>query len=162
MDRLEHLLIRQEIEELNAEFAYRVDHRLGEQVAELFTPDGSYGRTTGQRSVGRDAIRQAYSLRKEHGTRTARHMFTNLRLVYQGDGVVHGTSIMLLFAEDGLPPLPAQPLAVSDFEDVYVRDGDGAWRYQSRTIRSLFRDASGRPVVLPLAAAGAHHQETPL
>jgi len=155
MPDTERLLTRLAIEELNAEFAYRVDHDLSHTVADLFTPEGSYGRADGPRSHGREAIRAAYALRRAHGPRTARHLFTNLRLEHESARRVRGTAIMLLFAQDGVPPLPAEPLAVADFEDVYERGEDGRWRYASRTIRSLFRDAGGRPVVLPLGQARA-------
>ena len=67
MDRTERLLTRLALEELNAEFAYLIDHDLSEQVADLFTEDGSYGRSTGERSVGREAIRAAYRGRKNKG-----------------------------------------------------------------------------------------------
>lgn len=150
MDRTQQLLVRLELEALNAEFAYRVDHGPTETVADLFVEHGSYGRTSGERSVGREAIREAYAKRRDHGVRTARHIFTNLRLTFESDTRVRGTTIQLLFAEDGEPPLPAEPLAVSDFDDVYVLDADGAWRYESRTIRSVFL-ARDRKTVLPLA-----------
>jgi hypothetical protein len=131
----EQLLVRLAIDALNAEFAWRVDHQDGHGVAELFLPDGRYGRENGVCSIGREAIAAAYAGRRSRGPRTARHLFTNLRLVFDPamSGRVRGTTTMLLFADDGLPPLPAVPLAVSDFEDEYVLDTDG-----------------GRQVVLPL------------
>ena len=82
----ELLLLRLEIDALNAEFAYLIDHDQSDRVAELFTEDGVYGRSTGQRSAGRDAIRQSYQRRKDHGVRTARHIFSNLRLTPIADG----------------------------------------------------------------------------
>ena len=146
-------MIRLEIEALNAEFAYRIDHDLSDQVAELFTEEGSYGRSSsggGARSVGRDAIRRAYAARAERGDRTARHIFTNLRLCYESETRVTGTCILLLFADDGLPPLPAEPNLVSDYEDIYERGDDGVWRYASRTVTHLFLHRDHKPVVLPL------------
>lgn len=153
--RAERLMIRLELEALNAEFAYRVDHGPSATVADLFTKDGSYGRANGPRSEGREAIRATYAARDAHGERTARHIFTNLRLTHESGERVSGTTIMTLYAQDGRPPLPAEVLAVSDFEDVYVRSADGTWRYESRTIHSLF--VGDRPTVLPLGpqAAGA-------
>ena len=103
----ELLLLRLEIDALNAEFAYLIDHDQSDRVAELFTEDGVYGRSTGQRSAGRDAIRQSYQRRKDHGVRTARHIFSNLRLTPIADGLVGGTCILTLFAQDGPPPHPA-------------------------------------------------------
>jgi hypothetical protein len=151
MTRTEYLFARLAIEELNAEFAYLIDHERSEQVANLFTAGGSYGRATGERSVGRDAIRAAYATRKRKGPRTARHIFTNLRLHFESDERALGTCIMTLFAEDGMPPHPAEPFLVADYDDVYVLCGD-AWRYESRTITWLFMRRDGKISPLPLGA----------
>jgi hypothetical protein len=150
MDRTERLLTRLALEELNAEFAYLIDHDLSEQVADLFTEDGSYGRSTGERSVGREAIRAAYRGRKNKGPRTARHIFTNLRLTYESDTRVRGSSILTLFAEDGVPPHIAEVFLVADYDDVYERQPDGRWLYQSRTITWLFVQKDGKVSPLPL------------
>ena len=150
MNRVEQLQARAEIEELNAEFAYLIDHDQSELVAELFTADGSYGRSTGERSIGREAIRCAYAERKAKGARTARHIFTNLRLTYEARDRVRGTCILTLFAGDGAPPHLAEPFLVADYDDVYERDSDGRWRYASRTITWLFLQREGKVSPLPL------------
>jgi hypothetical protein len=149
MRRTEKLLARLAIEELNAEFAYLIDHEQSERVADLFTLDGSYGRSTGERSVGRDAIRAAYAVRKERGPRTARHIFTNLRLQFKSSDRAVGTCIMTLFAEDGVPPHVAEPFLVADYNDIYVLQED-SWRYASRTITWLFMRRDGKISPLPL------------
>lgn len=152
-DRERQLIIRLELEGLNAEFALRVDHGPTSTVADLFTPDGSYGYADGRRSWGRDEIRAAYAKRDAGGARTARHLFTNLRFALDGPERASGTTILTLFAADGAPPHPAEVLAVCDFEDSYVRCDDGQWRYGSRTIRTLF--ASERSTNLPLGGGNA-------
>jgi hypothetical protein len=149
MRRTEKLLARLAIEELNAEFAYMIDHGQSELVADLFTIDGSYGRSTGERSVGRDAIRRAYAARMSKGPRTARHIFTNLRLRFDSSERASGTCIMTLFAEDGVPPHVAEPFLVADYDDVYVLRED-TWRYASRTITWLFMRRDGKVSPLPL------------
>jgi ketosteroid isomerase-like protein len=151
MDRQEQLLARLEIEALNAEFAYLIDRGRCEDVADLFTEDGSYGRSTGERSVGRAAIRAAYAQRKARGERTSRHIFTNLRLTFEKDRAT-GQSILTLFAADGPPPHAAEPFLVADYDDVYVRDGEGRWRYRSRTVTWLFLQKDGATSPLPLGA----------
>lgn len=149
MTRTEELLLRLEIERLNAEFAYLIDHDLSEQVAELFTEDGVYGRSTGERSEGRAAIRQSYSVRKSHGPRTARHIFSNLRLEIESDTRVKGTTILTLFANDGVGPHPAEPMLVADYDDIYEKDTDGVWRYRQRIITWLFRrEGAASPLAL--------------
>ncbi|WP_438391900.1 nuclear transport factor 2 family protein [Caballeronia sp. DA-9] len=155
MDRVEKALIRAELEQLNAEFAYLIDHDKSEQVADLFTEKGSYGRSSGERSTGRAAIRAAYAVRAQRGTRTARHIFTNLRLAYDGLDRVRGTTLLILFAEDGPPPHRAEPNLVSEYEDIYERGPDDVWRYASRLVTPLFLHPDSKPLVLPLGKTGA-------
>jgi ketosteroid isomerase-like protein len=152
MDRARQLLARLEIEELNAEFAHLIDSNQSEAAADLFTEAGSYGRATGERSVGRAAIRAAYQARKDRGRRTARHIFTNLRLTHESDQRIIGTLILTLFAADGPPPHPAEPFLVADYDDVYVLDGDGRWRYESRTVTWVFTQRDGKVSPLALGA----------
>lgn len=143
-------MARLEIDELNAEFAYLIDNNRSAEVADLFTPQGSYGRSSGERSIGREAIRAAYAGRAGRGPRTARHIFTNLRLTYRDDGLVEGKSILTLYAEDGVPPHVAEPFLVADYDDVYAKGEDGRWRYESRTITWLFMQKDGLVSPLPL------------
>ncbi len=151
--RLHRALIRSEIEALNAEFAFLIDHDRSDEVPELFTEDGSYGREGGGRSTGRDALRRVYAMRAARGVRTARHLFTNLRLEFIGEREVHGHTILLLFAEDGPPPHPAEANLLSDYRDVYRLGDDGRWRYASRTVSHQFKHPGHKPIVLPLGQA---------
>jgi len=137
--RTEELLLRLEIERLNAEFAYLIDQGHSERVADLFTEDGVYGRSTGERSEGREAIRESYRRRASRGVRTARHIFSNLRLTVESERRVRGTTILTLFAEDGPPPHPAKPMLVADYDDVYELCEDERWRYRERIITWLFK-----------------------
>src|SRR3954471_22439404 len=118
----------QEINELNSEFAYRVDCGVAETTADLFVADGSY--VWGEKkSMGREAIRMAYRLRAARGIRTVRHLCTNLRLRMITEDEISGLSIMLIFGEDGPPPHPAVPLLVADVDDIYVRE-NGKWFFR--------------------------------
>jgi ketosteroid isomerase-like protein len=149
MNSQDLLLLRLEIDALNSEFAYLIDHDQSEQVPELFTEDGVYGRSTGQRSVGREAIRAGYKSRKDHGARTARHIFSNLRLTPLADGLVGGSCILTLYARDGLPPHPAEPLVIADYDDIYQRGEDGRWRFKERIITWIFaREGASSPLAL--------------
>lgn len=140
-------IIRRAVDALVTEFAYRIDFEQGLTVPELFTSDGYYEQD-GKRSTGRSAIRNAYTKRASLGPRTARHLFTNLRLTRVGHREYAGASIMLLFAENGLPPLPAAPLLVADVADRYECHGDRIL-IRSRTLTSIFIRA-GASYVLPL------------
>ena len=144
-------LVRCEIEALLAEFAWLIDHDQSERVAELFTEQGSYGRADGGRSVGREALRRAYAARADRGPRLARHLFTNLRLQFGNHpDRLTGQCVLLLFADDGQAPLPAEVNLVADYEDEFERGDDGIWRFASRTVTHQFRHPGHKPVVLPL------------
>jgi len=150
--QLQELLIRTEIDKLNIRFAYLIDHDRSGEVAELFTEDGIYGRSTGERSIGREEIGQSYRIRKEHGQRTARHLFSNLHLEFETDRRVRGTVVLTLFAHDGAPPHPAEVFLVADYDDIYQCGDDGIWRYQQRIVTWLFRQPSAKS---PLALGAA-------
>jgi SnoaL-like domain len=135
------------IHQLVSDFAYSIDMENGERTAELFTEDGWY-ESDDRRSTGRAAIREAYRRRAARGPRTSRHIFTNLRIERLEDNAYRGTALLLLFAEDGHPPAPANPLLVADVHDVYVLNGATA-RLRSRRLHSIFAAESSVPV-LPL------------
>src|SRR5262249_4850651 len=118
-------------------FAWLIDHRDGAGVADLFTATGVYDMSN-RAYRGRAEIDGFYGARKARGRRSARHVFTNLRLVPEHAGPASGTCILPLYAYDGEPPYPTSAILIADYEDVYVRDGDGAWRYESRTIVPVF------------------------
>ena len=138
------------IHQLISNFAFSIDMENGERTAELFTEDGWY-ESDSRRSVGREAIREAYRRRAARGPRTSRHIFTNLRIEYVGRNAYRGTALMLLFARDGYPPAPPNPLLVADVHDVYEVDGPRAL-LRSRRLESIFADETSAPV-LPLGEA---------
>jgi hypothetical protein len=135
--------MRQLIEALNAEFAWLIDHRDGAGVEDLFTASGVYDMSN-RLYRGRAEIKGFYDARKSRGRRAARHVFTNLRLVPESADRAMGTVILILYAYDGDPPYPTDAILISDYNDVYVREADGFWRYESRTIVPVF---GGVPVL---------------
>lgn len=153
--QLAELLVRTEIEKLNTRFAYLIDHDRSEEVADLFTEDGVYGRSTGERSTGRAEIAESYRLRRDRGPRTARHLFSNLLLEIESETRARGTVVLTLFARDGVPPHPAEVFLVADYDDIYERGSDGVWRYRERIITWLFTSPSGTS---PLALGASQNR----
>ncbi len=91
-----------EIGALVAQFAHLIDRGQSQDVADLFTPSGWYGREGGLRSAGRAAIRAAYAERAiRNPQRVCRHLFTNHRIAFDGDDTATGLSTLMLFAGDG-------------------------------------------------------------
>jgi len=127
------------LEDLNADFVNFLDFGNVDALIDLFCEDAIY--THGERrSEGRAQIAELFRRRAATGTRTSRHIYSGLRLTIEDERNAHGSSVCLTFAGDGLPPLPARPLLVADFIDVYRRCEDGRWRFQRRDIKRIFVD----------------------
>lgn len=138
MNDAQALQIRLAIEDLNSGFARHLDHGEIDALVDLFAEDALY--THGERrSEGRAAIEALFRKRAAGSEpRTSRHLYSGLRIDVESETRARGTSVCLTFAADGLPPLPAVPLLVADFDDVYVRSADGRWRFQERRITRVF------------------------
>jgi hypothetical protein len=149
MDRLARLADRLAIEDLNNAFAYHLDHDEVELLLGLFTEDALY--TNGKRrSQGRTEIGAFLRSRTADGPRTARHLYSGLRLVFDGETEARGTSVWLTFAKNSLPPVDYSiPILIADFDDRYVREADGEWRIKRRHIEPIFRDPAGVPPGAP-------------
>jgi ketosteroid isomerase-like protein len=138
---LEHIATRLALEDLNVAFTRHLDHGDVDALVDLFTDDALY--THGERrSEGKAAIEALFRRRTAGGPRTSRHICSGLMLEILDASNARGTSVCLSFAADGVPPLPATPFLVADFEDHYRRGGDGRWRFAARHIERIFAAAS--------------------
>jgi hypothetical protein len=138
----ETLETRLALEALNTAFAHHLDHGEIDALVDLFTADALY--THGERvSRGRGEIGQLFRNRAAKGPRTSRHLLSGLRLSIESASAATGSSVCLSFAADGLPPLPARPFLVADFEDRYRCDEEGRWRFAERHIHRIFVGESG-------------------
>ena len=126
-----------QILELNARFAWLIDHQDGDGVAELFTQDGIYGFGEKQ-AIGRDQINGFYQMRKNRGLRQSRHLFSNPVVLNQSENSISACCVLTLFAFDGEGPHPADIHLIADYQDEFVRDDQGIWRYESRVIQPIF------------------------
>ena len=91
LNTLERLEIRVAIEELNTAFCYHLDHNEVDALLELFTDDVFY--THGPRhSRGKAELEQVFRSRTAKTPRTARHMYSGLRLEIENTSRARGTS----------------------------------------------------------------------
>ena len=135
----ERLRIRLALEDLNTDFVHFLDYGNLDGLIDLFCEDAIY--THGERrSVGRAEIADLFRGRASAGTRVSRHISSGLRLTIESATRASGRSICLTFAADGELPLPAKPLLVADFIDIYRCEDDGRWRFQQRDIKRIFVD----------------------
>lgn len=135
---LERLTIRVALEDLNTAFCHHLDHNEVDALLELFVDDVYY--THGSRvSRGKVELEDVFRGRSATQTRTARHLYSGLKLDIESATRARGTSVCMTFAAYGEPPLsPAIPTLVADFVDEYVRGDDGRWRFKERHIHRIF------------------------
>lgn len=127
--------------DLNTDFCHYLDHGDIEALAMLFTEDAYYAH--GSRvSRGRGEIHALFQGRAS-GVRTARHLYSGLKINFDADDAARGSSTCMTFAANAEPPIiPATPYLVADFHDLYQRCEDGRWRIASRVIERIFLDES--------------------
>jgi hypothetical protein len=135
---IERIEIRLALEELNTAFCYHLDHDEVDALLALFVDDVYY--THGSRvSRGKAELEKVFRNRSATETRTARHLYSGLKLTIESATRASGTSVCMTFGAYGEPPLsPAIPTLVADFVDAYVRGDDGRWRIKERHIHRIF------------------------
>jgi hypothetical protein len=135
---LERIEIRQALEDLNTAFCYHLDHDDVNALLELFIDDIYY--THGNRvSRGKAELEKVFRSRSATEVRTARHLYSGLKVEIDSATRARGTSVCMTFAAYGSPPLtPAIPTLVADFVDEYLRGDDGRWRIKERHIHRIF------------------------
>lgn len=138
LSELELLQIRVALEDLNTAFCHHLDHDNVDALLELFVDDVYY--THGSRvSRGKAELEQVFRVRSATAKRTARHLYSGLKLDIESATRARGTSVCMTFGAYGEPPLsPAIPTLVADFVDSYVRGDDGRWRFTERHIHRIF------------------------
>jgi hypothetical protein len=124
-----------ELIDLIVEFAWRVDHRSADTIHELVTEDVFIQMAYGP-MVGKDAVK-AWGKDRAVVNRTTRHLMTNFRFHIVGADRVEGTSMSLIFRNDGSEVGQALPWALTECDDVFVRQ-DGTWKFASHITTDIF------------------------
>ena len=134
----DRLAIRLAIEELNAAFAYHLDHNQVEPLVDLFTANARYSHGE-RRTERREGLRTLFTARTAAGPRTTRHFYSGLRIVIHDERSATGQSVWMAFAANQAPPIGfCTPHLVADFIDRYVLGADGRWRIDQRDIQRIF------------------------
>jgi hypothetical protein len=138
LEEIEKLTIRVALEDLNTAFCYHLDHNEVDALLALFTDDVYY--THGSRvSRGKGELEKVFRSRSAAEVRTARHLYSGLKLDIESATKARGSCVCMTFAAYGEPPLmPAIPILVADFVDAYERGGDGKWYIKERHIERIF------------------------
>lgn len=151
MDRLERVLIWADLEKLTVDYWHEVDTNWGQRAHEFFVEDGIFQASNDTAFLGRKEIQNFYTWRQSRGARVARHLISNFRVNIEDENHATTNWVLCLYAADGSPILPSlPPILIADSIDVCIRGDDGAWRYVSRTLKSLF--AGGASITIPAPA----------
>ena len=70
--------------------------------------------------------------------RRSRHVQSNLRLVAISQDACRGTVVLTLFRHDGPGRADPAPLLVAEYDDLYRKGRDDAWRFEERRLSILF------------------------
>ena len=128
---------------LVANFAYHVDRREAERVADLFTAHAVFDRR-GQAIEGRVAILAAQRARSLEFV--TRHACTNVRIDVIDDSHARGTCMFVLYrmpanGVDGTATTGDLPYTIGDYEDSFEYL-DGVWLFARRVAHIIYQ----RPV----------------
>ena len=119
---------------LVASFAYYVDHARYEELADLFTRDGSFSRP-GVSAQGRQQILECWSLRPITTTVT-RHVCTMPVFTAWSETEVKSVSYATMYsAEPGTGPFPRfkTPAALVEYHDTFGKAA-GQWKISKREV----------------------------
>jgi uncharacterized protein (TIGR02246 family) len=137
IDPLQRMLIVQACTELIHRFAERNDARDADAVADMFAEDGIFARPTlpDQPIRGRETIRAQFRARPPG--KMTRHICVNTVVHVLNASEASARSYILLytadFPEGAVPPVKADvKQLLGAFDDVLVRDSDGAWKFKHR------------------------------
>jgi len=128
--------VRAEIEQLNIECGWYLDHAMFDAFAGCFTTEARLGVTGGQPIVGRPAIRARYGAMP--AGRTVRHFAGPVHLTWEDARHVRGLRSVSIYASDVPAPRPPISPTIMDYQELYERGADGKWRYAERIVTPVF------------------------
>ena len=129
-----------------ADYWHEIDFNGGRAASDYYTGDAEFH---GQFAsyVGVAKIQQFYDWRVAQGPRLSVHSFTNFRARFTGHDTAEATNFLLLYAANGVKPLPTHPpITISLATDRYLLR-DGRWLCTYRRFEHLFE--GGAPITNP-------------
>lgn len=135
----EQMLAAFELEQMLYDFAQEIDHNGAQDVGRFYAEDGAF-RTGGVDIQGRAALQGFYDNRnaavRQHqkdGERTGRHIFTNVRVIFDDADPDKATLTFtnINYAGEGKAPVQGlgSPSAIADGRFECARQADGHWLF---------------------------------
>jgi 3-phenylpropionate/cinnamic acid dioxygenase small subunit len=130
-----HLTDREQIEQLLARYAERIDAGDFDGVASLLAHATLRMEDGTAIAHGTDEIRALYEAttrRHDDGTPKTMHVITNLIVEPLADGRIEARSRFTVLQATG--DVPLQPIVAGRYRDIVEPDGEGGWRFAERTM----------------------------
>jgi hypothetical protein len=125
---------RNAIEALIIEHAWLLDHGCRGDLAHLYTEDGQLlGSKFG--TIKRAQMMTWSNTPPENQTHWSHHQCTNIRIKAEGSDIARGWVQLLLHVREGKGPITEE--FVGEYQDRYVRDAQGHWRFSERKLVPL-------------------------
>jgi 3-phenylpropionate/cinnamic acid dioxygenase small subunit len=119
------------IEALVTEYAWLLDHRRWDEVANLMTDDVVL-KIRGREIVGQQGMTEWAEYRAQKQSRRTQHQMTLMRLQPVDADVVRGTAALVLHVAK-MESSDTYVDLVGEYQDEYVRT-PGGWRFRRRTL----------------------------
>ena len=135
----DQMLAAFELEQMLYDFAHEIDINGAKDVGRFYAEDGAF-RTGGMNAEGRSGVQAFYDTRNANvakyqrdGQRTGRHIFTNVRVVFDETDANKATMYFTNINYAGEGPAPVQgigtPSAIADGVMECARGADGHWEF---------------------------------
>lgn len=135
----DQMLAAFELQQMLYDFATEIDLNGAHEVGRFYAEDGAF-RTGGVNAEGRAGVQGFYNTRNENvrkyqreGQRTGRHIFTNVRVVFDDADADKATLYFTNINYAGEGPAPVQgvngPSAIADGVMECRRGADGHWLF---------------------------------
>ena len=134
-------ILRGEIEQLLATFAYLLDHGRADEAVALFSEDGAFVSPLATLR-GRAELTAGFGARARQ-THVTRHLHANLYLRRESDDRARATVALTVYRTSGPQLASPRPFLVADCEDAYERGPDRVWRIAERAIVPVFVAGAG-------------------
>lgn len=136
VDPSELIIIKHYLNELNMNFAWKIDHGKGVEAAELFTDDGCYVMPT-ETLRGKSQIRDWYQRRHQEQQKSGKntiHLIQNLHIEVLNPNQATGTCYLTFYKfRNGLGF--SRPFAICEYRDVYQRcSATDQWLFKHRDL----------------------------
>lgn len=133
MSEIDTLSAHLQIRNLYSHYSFAFDGDDPEDMANCFTQEATWDSGLHGHFEGRDSIKGIVEMAKNFGSRRPYHLTMNV-IIRQLEGDTANCSARFMLVENTLGPT-----AFGQYNDVIVKESDGAWRIKHRQLVEIWR-----------------------